>query len=173
MRIQLTERIKRRNDDPKFKVRIVWKTEAKVEVQSTGLFTRTLVAEQDRINILPKYVGGGMWLVMLETSILGALKSMCGSYSGGHWEMAETSNGAFFMWPRMEAERADGRLGLTARNGNYRIVSTEAAGITATLYGLNRMCWSTGSAAHVDLYEALRDFAREHDEWPEICDLTD
>ena len=142
-------------------------------MQAVGLLTRRVVPEEERLSILPKYVGGGMWLMLLEASIFGELQSMCCSYGGGYWEMAETSNGAFFMWPRVDGDKVDGKLDLTACNGNAKRVSPEAAGITATLYGLNRMCWSTGKASHAALYEALRDFAREHEEWPAICSLTD
>lgn len=132
-----------------------------------------VVPENERMGILPKYVGGGQWLMLLEATIFAQLGSMCESYKGGYWEMVETGNGSFFMWPRIEVAGRGGMLDLSSDSGSSRLVSGEAAGIVATLYGLNKMCWSTRKERHDSLFRCLMDFARTHAEWPAIQALID
>jgi hypothetical protein len=132
-----------------------------------------LVPESERMSIAPKYVGLHPWLMVVESTIFAQLGSMCPAYTGGYWEMVETGNDAYFLWPRMATKERGGLLELSAENGTTCLVTPEAAGMVASLYGFNKMCWSTRLEKHVTLFQNLMDFARTHPEWVSIKALID
>lgn len=132
-----------------------------------------LVPENERMSIASKYVGVHPWLMLLDATIFAQLQSMCPAYSGGYWEIVETGNEAYFMWPRMESKRRGGLLELSSENGATCLVTPEAAGLVASLFAFNKMCWSTQRDNHVALFQNLMDFARTHPEWVRIQALID
>ncbi len=138
-----------------------------------GVAAPRLGPEGERLGIMPKYIGNSPWLMLLDSTIFAQLQAMCAAYSGGYWEMVETGGGAFFMWPRLEAKERGGTLLLVSENGCECLVSPEAAGIVASLYAFNKMCWSTRKEQHALLFHNLMDFARVHPEWVQIKALVD
>ncbi|MDR5647806.1 antirestriction protein, partial [Burkholderia cenocepacia] len=72
----------------------------------------------------------------------------------------ELSNHAFYMVPRTDGPltiRCDG-------NGYEGEMSSDAAGIVATLFALNAMAWSTEDETFTDLYHRLIAFVPSHPE---------
>lgn len=133
--------------------------------------TRKLVAENDRLAILPRYAGAHG--VLLESAIYIALSEYCDAYQGGYWDYFELSNGAVYMAPTGMAEP----LAMSCASNWYDgTMSADAAGITATLVGLNRMAWGTDGAVRdrfVNLFYALREYALDHPEAGEIMRAID
>lgn len=120
--------------------------------------TATPVPEFRRLSVLPRYFGHHMMVV--EAAIFDALGEMCDTYQGGYWEFYELSNGAFFMAPAT-AEK----LTLTCA-GNYfqGELSAEAAGIVASLLGINRALWKFRTKQLDDRFYGLREYAIHHPE---------
>lgn len=133
--------------------------------------TRTLVADRDRMKILPRYAG--RLGVMLEATIYQVLGELNKEYEGAHWNFYQLDNNAFYMAPTGLAEPL---LVTCAGNWYSGTMSADAAGLTATLIAVNRMAWGTGGADRnrfVHLFYRLRDFAIDHDEGAQILHAID
>ncbi|SFT84216.1 antirestriction protein [Paraburkholderia aspalathi] len=129
--------------------------------------TATIVPDERRIDILPRYFGRHM--IRAEVAVYTAMSSLCDTYHGGFWDYIELSNGAFYMSPRK-----DGPLAITCDGNGYDgEMSSDAAGIVATLFALNAMAWSTEDASFTDLYHRLLAFVPSHAESREIFAAID
>ena len=125
------------------------------------------VSESKRLSILPKYAGRHMMRV--ESHILDAMRAYCESYQGGYWYMYELSNGGFYMAPGR-----DETLSIRCAGNFYEgSMSADAAGLVATLAGINRVVWLTESKELTALYYAVREFAFQHKESQEILRAID
>ncbi|SMG61022.1 antirestriction protein [Paraburkholderia susongensis] len=128
----------------------------------THAIVATLVPEERRMEILPRYFGRHM--IRGEIAVYVAMESLCDTYRGGFWDYIELSNGTFYMAPRM-----DGPLTISCNGNGYAgEMSCDAAGIVATLFALNAMAWSTEDETFTDLYHRLLDFVPSH---PEACEI--
>lgn len=131
------------------------------------LITAKKVSVENRLEILPRYFG--RWAGNAEQHIYNSFSNMCPDYDGGYWEFYELSNKGFYMAP-MSAERYHIQV---ISNGFDGTVSADAAGIIATLYTFNALCWSTSHDEFIDSYYLLRDFACVHQEAGRILAAID
>ncbi|MGO3768196.1 antirestriction protein [Halomonas sp. AOP1-B1-8] len=117
------------------------------------------VPESKRLALLPKYAG--QQCVALENEIMHAMRMMCEDYQGGLWNFYELSdNSACYMAPGK-----DEQLNIVVAGNFYSgTMSADAAGIVATLVGLNRLAWSTRQPRFTNQFHALRLFACGHPE---------
>ena len=60
-----------------------------------------------------------------------------------------------------------------ASNGYEGVLSADAAGIVASLYVINQLCWLDQSEKMIDQYYSLRDYTSEHSEANEIYAAID
>ncbi|PTB17580.1 antirestriction protein [Trinickia symbiotica] len=137
------------------------------ETTETHRIVATLVPEDRRLEILPRYFGKHM--IRAEVAVYTAMSSLCATYRGGFWDYVELSNDAFYMAPRLE-----GPLAITCDGNGYDgEMSSDAAGIVATLFALNAMAWTTEDAKFTDLYHRLLGFVPSHPEAREIFAAID
>ncbi|MBC8749270.1 MULTISPECIES: antirestriction protein [Paraburkholderia] len=137
------------------------------ETTETHGIVATIVPEDRRMEILPRYFGKHM--IRAEAAVYAAMSSLCPTYHGGFWDYVELSNGAFYMTPRL-----DGPLPITCDGNGYDgEMSSDAAGIVASLFALNAMAWSTEDAHFTELYHRLLAFVPSHPEAREIFAAID
>jgi hypothetical protein len=127
----------------------------------------TLVRENQRMSFLPKYFGKRM--MVAEQGIFNTLRNLCSGYNGGFWNYYELSNGGFYMTPYLDENLEM----FVAGNGYEGTLSADAAGIIASLYVVNELCWADQSEKMINHYYQLRDFAAEHAESSEIFSAID
>ena len=123
----------------------------------------TLVPESERLQFLPKHFGRLMMLV--ESRVYTAMRSLCPDYTGGFWEFYEISNGAAYLALRTDATQ---RM-VVEGNGFDGEMGADAAGIIATLFALNSVIWQMqhDARAQVSLtehYYGLQDYGSVHPE---------
>lgn len=129
--------------------------------------TATLVAEDNRLDFLPHYLGRQMLLG--EQLVYRWLSELTDDYSGGYWHFYELSNGGFYMAPEQS-----GTLRFVCADNYFEgDLSADAAGIVATLYALNQLVCKTLDEDIYEMYYRLRDFAGEHDESAAILGAID
>jgi hypothetical protein len=134
---------------------------------ATSSIVATLVPEERRMDILPRYFGRHM--IRGEIAVYAAMESLCDTYHGGFWDYVELSNGTFYMAPR-----TDGPLTISCDGNGYEgEMSRDAAGVVATLFALNAMAWSTEDETFTDLYHRLVAFVPSHAEAREIFAAID
>ncbi|MBR8024569.1 antirestriction protein [Burkholderia cenocepacia] len=137
------------------------------QASETCAITATIVPDERRMDILPRYFGSHM--IRAEVAVYTAMSSLCATYHGGFWDYVELSNGAFYMAPRLSDP-----LPITCDGNGYGgEMSSDAAGIVATLFALNAMAWSTEDAAFTDLYHRVLAFVPCHAEAREIFAAID
>lgn len=137
------------------------------QASETCAITATIVPDERRMEILPHYFGKHM--IRGEVAVYTAMSSLCATYHGGFWDYVELSNGAFYMAPRLSDP-----LSITCDGNGYDgELSSDAAGIVATLLALNAMAWSTEDASFTDLYHRLLAFVPSHPETRKIFAAID
>lgn len=137
------------------------------QASETPAIAATIVPDEHRMEILPRYFGKHM--IRAEIAVYTAMTSLCATYHGGFWDYVELSNDAFYMAPRLE-----GPLPITCDGNGYDgEMSSDAAGIVATLFALNAMAWTTEDAKFADLYHRLLAFVPSHPEAREIFAAID
>jgi len=136
-------------------------------LKKTEIIETTLVPEEARMGILPKYLGV-RHMMRGEALIFDWMKELCEEYSGGHWDMVEVSNGTFYMRQPKPAE-----VWLTGMNQTTRRVSADAAGVIATLYALDSLAHQSGSPEIGALHQRLLAFVGRHAESAAIKALVD
>ena len=137
------------------------------QTAETPSIVATLVPEERRMDILPRYFGRHM--IRGENAVYTAMESLCDANCHGSWNYVELSNGTFYMAPRM-----DGPLTISCDGNGYTgKMSSDAAGIVATLFALNAMAWSTEDETLTDLYHRLLAFVPSHAEAREIFAAID
>jgi hypothetical protein len=137
------------------------------QVTETRSIVATIVPDEHRMEILPRYLGKHM--IRGEIAVYNAMSSLCVTYGGGFWDYVELSNGAFYMVPRLEDPipiACDG-------NGYDGEMSCDAAGIVATLFALNAMAWATEDEKFTGLYHRLLAFVPSHPEASKIFAAID
>ncbi|GLR55199.1 antirestriction protein [Shinella yambaruensis] len=132
----------------------------------------SLVADDQRLNFLPKYFGSNLMLSG-EGQIFSWMRNLCPGYSGAFWEFYELSNGGFYAAPSLP-----GPLRIVVEgNGHKGELSADACGIVVTLFALNTLCCAlaeTGQGDHLaDHYYQLREFALQHTERENILAAID
>ncbi|WP_175684586.1 antirestriction protein [Burkholderia anthina] len=137
------------------------------QASETRAITATIVPDERRMEILPRYFGKHM--IRAEVAVYTAMSSLCATYHGGFWDYVELSNGAFYMAPRLSDP-----LPITCDGNGYDgEMSSDAAGIVATLFALNAMAWSAEEARFTDMYHELLAFVPSHAEAREIFAAID
>ena len=126
-----------------------------------------LVNEDQRLSFLPKYFGKRM--IAAEQGIYNTLSKLCTNYKGAFWNFYELNNGGFYMAPCLDEQFEI----FVESNGYEGILSADAAGIVATLYVVNHLCWIDKAEKMINQYYLLRDFAAEHSEANEIYAAID
>lgn len=127
------------------------------EVMNT--VTSTLVADENRLDFLPKFFGENLMLVG-EGYIYSWMERLSVDYKGGYWNFYELSNGGFYMAPNSKK-----KMSLSV-SGNYfeGEMSSDAAGITACLFALSAICSQFPSDKLVSAYHNLYEYIRFHPE---------
>lgn len=124
----------------------------------------SLVADDNRLNFLPKYFGGIELMVTGEMLVYQAADELCPDYKGGYWLFYELSNGGFYMAPDFDAPVR------ILVSGNYfdGEMSPDAAGVVISLFAINKLIRTMHGKhdvdALIDRYHFLRAFASQHAE---------
>lgn len=130
------------------------------------MITARRVPEAERMGFLPAKLP--TLYLPFETGAFTQLRAISEGYRGGYWEFYDLDNGGFYMAPD------DERLGIVVpTNGYTGEMSGDAAGIVASMFSLNALCWIQPSQQLNDLYYALYDFATEHPEAGAIFGAVD
>jgi hypothetical protein len=123
--------------------------------------TASVVAEDDRLEFLPKHLTLPA-MRRFEATLFGWMSTLCKSYTGGYWEAMELSNGGFFMYPTIQEKTS---FELVNHGNSFRgSLTAEAAGIVVTLYTLNELFLTRGGDSLEEKRRALREYAEGHSE---------
>ncbi len=125
------------------------------------------VSENQRLAFLSKYFGKRM--IAAEQGIYNTMGKLCTNYNGAFWSYYELSNGGIYMAPHLNEKLEM----VVVSNGYEGILSADAAGIVASLYVINQLCWLDQSEKMSEYYYSLRDYASEHSEANEIYAAID
>lgn len=128
-----------------------------VETESP-IITAQRVGNDERMDFLPKAFGADY--LQGEGLVFSWLRELSYDYQGGYWHYYWLSNGAFYMAPDISSKL---RL-VWANNFFDGEMSADAAGIVATLYGLNHLTCIACNEMLADRYYGLRAYADEHPE---------
>ena len=122
------------------------------------IITVQRVEDDKRMDFLPSALGAEY--LHGERLIFSWLRELSNDYQGGYWHYYWLSNGAFYMAPDISSKL---RL-VWANNFFDGEMSADAAGIVATLYGLNHL----SSIKHNDMlserYHGLCQYVAQHSE---------
>jgi hypothetical protein len=120
--------------------------------------TANIVPEAKRLSFLPELFGAH--LMRGEHLVYMWMDRLCEAYNGGYWEYVKLSNGGGYMSPRRE-----GRMHIFVDGNQFdREMSTDAAGIVATMFALCQLANERQDEAIINRYYALRMFALDHPE---------
>lgn len=129
--------------------------------------TSTIIPEELRLNVLPRYLGGHY--LSGEMMVYDWAARLCRSYQGGYWNFFALSNGGFYMAPE-GMERIHVRWHL---NGYSDTMGADAFGITVTLFALCHLAEKTLDDAIIERFHQLREFATHHVEAANILRAID
>jgi hypothetical protein len=139
-----------------------------VAVSGEDGVTAQLVPENERMQFLPTVFGPRL-MMRGENWVYGYMSRLCEKYTGAYWEFYRLSNGGFYLAPRI----AGPMLLKHADNFFEGEMSADAAGIVATLFAVNGLCWDFPDEEHLaKAYSALLEFAYQHAEVANICACT-
>ncbi|BES73858.1 antirestriction protein (plasmid) [Marinobacter nanhaiticus D15-8W] len=138
------------------------------QAETTPAVKATLIPESERMNALPTFFGV-RHMLMVEQATYGSLSDMCHAYNGGLWDFYALSNGGFYMAPATDQAF---RL-VVPGNGFDGSMSADAAGVVASLVGINRALWASGSEVLNSRFYQLREFALDHPENAQIFAAID
>lgn len=130
--------------------------------------TAQLVAESDRMKMLPKYFG--RYMMAAESMVYDFARMLVPTYDGGYWKFYELSNGGFYMAPDIEPAT------VCSDNGSTEVMSPDAIGITVCLYVYSHASFRFQSDPHETFarhYHMLREFASTHAESEAIVAAID
>ena len=120
----------------------------------------TPIPDAKRMEFLPRLFGHRL-IVTGENAVYSFMEALSSDYHGGFWQFYETDEGALYMAP----EGRDRMKLAWDGNGFDAEVSSDAAGIIATLFTLSHMPMSFRGCDYLaDHYHRLLDFAAGHDE---------
>jgi Antirestriction protein len=129
--------------------------------------TAVLIAQRDRLRALPRHFGVHSML-RVESAVYSAMRELAREYTGGYWHYYELSNGGFYMAPDAATPFAVSVHG----NDFTGSLSPDAAGIVASLFGINRVA-NSGCEKCIEHYYRLRDYAASHAEARDIFRAID
>ena len=122
------------------------------------VITAQRVEDEKRMDFLPGAFGAHY--LQGERLVFSWLRELSNDYQGGYWHYYWLSNGAFYMAPHI---RSTLRL-VWANNFFDSDMSADAAGVVATLYGLNHLQSITHEARLIDRYQGLLEYVEQHPE---------
>jgi hypothetical protein len=126
---------------------------------TTSAIVAVEVPDGKRLSFLPSHFGRLMMAV--EQEVFSEMREICPSYTGGFWRYFTLSNGGCFMAAVLDEPVKIEVIG----NGYEGTMSSEAAGITCTLFALSALCFRcTNSEVLAERFHQLRDFAMYHHE---------
>ncbi|WP_454888066.1 antirestriction protein [Sphingomonas oryzagri] len=128
----------------------------------------TLVPDDKRLSVLPDFFGFAQML-RAEAMVYGYMTKLSIDYTGGYWHYYKLDNGGFYMAPAIDTPMRVEWFG----NGYEGTMSSDAAGIVATLFAVNQLAAELGTDAMIELYHALLDFGTEHAEQAAILSAID
>src|SRR5258706_7331722 len=128
------------------------------ESDGTSPITARLIAEDARLDALPRHFGSHM--LRLEDAVFDFMRQFATGYVGRYWDMVELTNGGFYL--RTGSEPVAFRV---PSNGFEGVMSPDAAGITVCLFAYSHLSFQFPAEARFSrhFYE-LRAFALEHPE---------
>lgn len=133
-------------------------------VRETAPLTRRKMTDKEVLRLKTAYYPFIGPQQSFEATVFGLLGEWCPEYSGGLWTYYVLSNGAWYLAPN-----GSEAYGLKDIDGQVHTMSSDGAGLTATLYLVNHLSWmfhDTGepvkSQAATDHYHALRMFTYPH-----------
>jgi hypothetical protein len=133
--------------------------------------TVSVVPETRRMAFLPKHFGDQLFLAV-EDAVFEHARNLTKRYEGGYWDFCEVSNGACYLRP-------DSRITWKAEseNGNAKEMSSDAFGITVTIFALSHLSFRYQRHRDVDKlsehFHLLREYALEHQEAEAILAVID
>jgi len=124
----------------------------------TVAVTATRVSEAHRMQAIEQHFGHlGLHV---ERAVFTWMRELAADHRGGYWHFHELSNGGFYMAPSSPE-----RLELHCVGNQFRgEMSTDAAGIVATLFALSHLSFAQRDERIAYHYHWLRDFAASHPE---------
>lgn len=125
--------------------------------------------EKDRLDAMPKYFG--KFMLIAESQIYRTMELLCEDYRGGYWTFYTTSNGGFFMAPKVSDSQKIELVSLGFCSTVF--VSPIAAGLAATMFALSQLSFRYEDGPFADLFHKLREYAIQHDESCEIMRILD
>ena len=130
-----------------------------MEIDTQLIISATLLADQQRLNFLPRHFGRQMMAV--EQHLYSRLSELSSDYTGGYWNFYDLSNGGCYLAPT-----APERLRIVVQGNDFEgTMSADAAGITATLFTLSELSFRFQRAEVLgNRFHQLRDFAADHAE---------
>lgn len=145
-------------------------------VESTFLETKpgltragaSLVPDAERMEFLPQFFGL-RHMLKGEFLVYDWMGSLCQDYSGGLWNFYIVKSGGFYMAPSGDKRwwvRCSG-------NGFEGEMTSDAAGIVATLFTLSQLSLETELDRFSNLFHSLRSFAIRHVEASAILAAID
>ncbi len=139
-------------------------------VYERAVVTASVVAEEDRLEFLPKHLNLGA-LFRFEPTLYGWMSTLCRSYTGGYWEMVALSNGGFFMYPTTASGQ---RIELVVDGNGFKdFLSQEATGVVITLFTLNELLLTRGGDQLATKHNQLREYIYAHPEKEAILRAID
>ncbi len=130
-----------------------------MEIDTQLIISVTLLADQQRLNFLPRHFGRQMMAV--EQNLYTRLSELSSDYTGGYWNFYDLSNGGCYLAPT-----APERMRIVVQGNDFEgTMSADAAGITATLFTLSELSFRFQRAEVLGTrFHQLRDFAADHAE---------
>jgi hypothetical protein len=113
----------------------------------------TLVADDDRLDFLPKHFGARAML-HFETKVYDTAQQLCSEYKGGYWNFYEGPKGSFFMAPSSGTYDCD-----SPHNGWRGKVDAVTFGMICSLYAMNSVCWRFVEDRHNESYYRMKHLA--------------
>ena len=139
------------------------------EEAASSPITARVVPEGQSASILPRYVGARL-MMLCEGAIFDSMRELSADYEGGSWTFLELVVATGF-YMRLGKDR--GEIAMSSENGYSCALSNDAAGIVATLFGLNKVAARYADEKVIDAYHELLDFAKGHPEREHILGLID
>jgi hypothetical protein len=135
----------------------------------TELITRRTLADGERSDFVHRLFGLA-FPFKVEPTIFDMAGMLAADYRGGFWLFHSLSNGGFYMAP----DAAHG-FKVSCANGFEGELTSDALGITASLYAYSQLSFSDGQFAEVcaSQYHLLRSFAMDHAEASAILAACD
>ena len=138
----------------------------------TSAPVRSITAErvpegEPRSEVLPRHFAHHMLTV--EDSIFMVMRRLVPEHHAVSWHFYELSNGGLYMAPDLQgAQRVRNLV-----TGEYREMSTDAAGLAASLLTFRHLSTQMRSDVMVRHYFQLRDFVMAHPEANQILGAVD